>query len=35
MHHEHEVRHLTEYDRRKFLQIGGMAAGLALVNSLV
>jgi len=35
MHHEHEVRHLTEHDRRKFLQIGGMAAGLALVNSLV
>ncbi len=35
MKHEHEVRHLSEYDRRKFLQISGLATGLAFVNSIV
>jgi len=35
MEHEHEVRHLSEFDRRKFLQIGGLATGLAFVNSIV
>jgi len=35
MEHEHEVRHLSEYDRRKFLHIGGLATGLAFINSIV
>jgi hypothetical protein len=34
MSHDHEIRHLSEYDRRKFLQIAGIATGLAFVNSL-
>ena len=35
MNHEHEVKHLTEVDRRRFLQLSGMASGLVLLNSLV
>ena len=29
MSHDHQVRHLTEYDRRKFLKLSGIATGLA------
>ena len=35
MNHEHEVKHLAEVDRRRFLQLSGMASGLVLLNSLV
>jgi hypothetical protein len=35
MNHEHEVRHLTEIDRRKFLQLSGIATGLAFANSIL
>lgn len=34
MEHEHEVVHISEFNRRKFLQITGLASGLAFVNSL-
>ena len=34
MNHEHEVRHLAEIDRRKFLQLSGIATGMALTNSI-
>lgn len=34
MSHEHQVSHLSEVDRRKFLQIAGFATGLAFVNSI-
>ena len=34
MNHEHEVRHLAEFDRRKFLQLSGIATGIALTNSI-
>lgn len=33
--HDHEIRHLAEIDRRKFLQVSGAFAGVALVSSLV
>ena len=33
MGHEHEVKHLSDLDRRKFLQVSGLATGLALMNS--
>ena len=32
--HDHEIIHVNEYDRRKFLKISGIAAGLGLVNSI-
>lgn len=35
MDHEHEVRHLTDLDRRRFLQLSGLATGLVLANSLL
>ena len=35
MNHEHAVRHLTEIDRRKFLQLSGIATGLAFANSIL
>jgi hypothetical protein len=35
MNHDHEVRHLTSLDRRKFLQVSGLATGLALANSIL
>jgi hypothetical protein len=34
MNHEHDVRHLSELDRRKFLQLSGFATGLVLANSI-
>jgi len=30
MNHEHEVTHLSEVDRRKFLQLSSFATGLVL-----
>ena len=35
MEHQHEVKHLTDVDRRKFLQLSGLATGLAVINSIV
>ena len=35
MDHEHEVRHLTDVDRRKFLQLSGLATGLVFANSIL
>ena len=35
MNHEHEVRHLSEIERRKFLQLSGMATGLVFINSIL
>ncbi len=35
MNHEHEVRHLTDVDRRKFLQLSGLATGLVFANSIL
>ena len=34
MSHDHQVRHLTEYDRRKFLKLSGIATGLAFLNTV-
>ena len=34
MSHDHEINHLSELDRRRFLQIAGFATGLAFVNSI-
>lgn len=34
-HDEHEVRHLSEVTRRKFLQISAMSSGLALLSQLI
>ena len=34
MSHDHEIQHLAEIDRRKFLQIAGFATGLAFANSI-
>lgn len=34
MNHEHEVRHLAEIHRRKFLQLSGIAFGIAFTNSI-
>lgn len=34
MSHNHEVRHLPEVDRRKFLRISGFATGLVFANSI-
>lgn len=34
MNHEHEVRHLAKIDRRKFLQLSGIATGIAFTNSI-
>lgn len=35
MSHDHEVRHLSEVDRRKFLQLSGLATGLVFANSIL
>ena len=35
MNHEHEVRHLSELDRRKFLQLSGLATGFIFANSIL
>ena len=35
MDHEHEVRHLTDLDRRKFLQLSGLATGVVFANSIL
>jgi hypothetical protein len=35
MNHEHEIRHLTDIDRRKFLQLSGLATGLVFANSIL
>ena len=35
MSHEHEVRHLSELDRRKFLQLSSLATGLVFANSIL
>ena len=32
--HDHEITHLSEYDRRKFLQIAGLVTGIGLLSSL-
>lgn len=33
--HDHEIFHLNELDRRKFLHLSGLAAGISLVSALV
>ena len=35
MSHNHEVRHLSEVDRRRFLKLSGLATGLVLANSIL
>jgi YHYH protein len=35
MNHGHEVRHLSEVDRRRFLQLSGIATGLVFANSIL
>jgi len=35
MSHEHEVTHLSEIDRRKFLQLSSFATGLVFANSIL
>jgi hypothetical protein len=35
MSHEHEVSHLSEVDRRKFLQLSSFATGLVFANSIL
>lgn len=35
MGHDHEVRHLSDIDRRKFLQLTGIATGLAFTSSIL
>ena len=35
MNHDHEVRHLSEVDRRRFLQLSGLATGLVFANSIL
>ena len=35
MNHGHEVSHLTEVDRRKFLQLSGLATGIVFANSIL
>lgn len=35
MNHEHDVRHLSDVDRRKFLQLSGLATGLVFANSIL
>lgn len=34
MNHEHEIRHLSELDRRKFLKVAGTFSGLVFLNTL-
>lgn len=34
MGHQHEIRHLSEYDRRKFLKIVGLASGVSVISSI-
>ena len=33
--HDHEIRHLSEFDRRKFLRVSGAFTGLALLTSML
>jgi hypothetical protein len=35
MIHEHEVTHLRDVDRRRFLQLSGLATGLLFANSII
>ena len=35
MKHEHEIKHLSEVDRRRFLQLSGLATGLVFANSIL
>jgi hypothetical protein len=35
MSHEHKIRHLSELDRRKFLQLSSLASGLVFANSIL
>ena len=35
MIHEHEVTHIRDVDRRRFLQLSGLATGLVLANSII
>jgi hypothetical protein len=35
MNHEHEVRHLSDLDRREFLQLSSLATGLVFANSIL
>lgn len=35
MSHEHEVNHLSDVDRRKFLQLSGLATGIVFTNSVL
>lgn len=35
MNHDHEVRHLSNINRRKFLQLSGLVSGLAFANSFL
>jgi hypothetical protein len=32
--HDHEIFHLSEFDRRRFLQLAGLATGVGLLSSL-
>ena len=34
-YHDHEIRHLSEFDRRKFLRVSGAFTGLALLTSML
>lgn len=33
--HEHEIKHLKEIDRRKFLKVSGVVTGAAFISSLI
>lgn len=35
MSHEHEVKHLSDVDRRKFLQLSSLATGIVFANSIL
>lgn len=35
MIHEHEIRHLSDLNRRRFLQLSGLATGLTFANSIL
>lgn len=35
MSHEHEVKHLSDVDRRQFLQLSGLATGIVFANSIL
>jgi hypothetical protein len=32
--HDHEISHLNEFDRRKFLKVSAAFSGLAILNQL-